>query len=199
MTFLTVLVKWKYQNTVTGFMQTRTILLWSTNRQLYHANQGGITMKIIMGADPAGFELKNAIKEDLLKRGYDVTDIDPDTPVLFQDAAKAVARGVQSKEYERGIAICGTGMGVSIICNKHRGVYAALCESIYQARRAKVVNNTNVLCMGGFIIGNEMGREMARAWLEAEHMVGLDPEMAAIVEKEFDELVDFEAEMYGDK
>ena len=97
-------------------------------------------MKIIMGADPAGFELKNAIKEDLLKRGYDVTDIDPDTPVLFQDAAKAVARGVQSKEYERGIAICGTGMGVSIICNKHRGVYAALCESIYQARRAKVVN-----------------------------------------------------------
>ena len=155
-------------------------------------------MKIIMGADPAGFELKNAIKEDLLTRGYVIMDIDPDEPVLFQEAAKAVARGVQSKEYERGIAICGTGMGVSIICNKHRGVYAALCESIYQARRAKVVNNTNVLCMGGFIIGNEMGREMARAWLEAEHMVGLDPEMARIVEKEFDELVEFENEMYGD-
>ena len=127
-------------------------------------------MKIIMGADPAGFELKNAIKEDLLKRGYEIMDIDPDEPVLFQEAAKAVARGVQSKEYERGIAICGT----------------------------KVVNNTNVLCMGGFIIGNEMGREMARAWLEAEHMVGLDPEMARIVEKEFDELVEFENEMYGD-
>lgn len=95
-------------------------------------------MKIIMGADPAGFELKNAIKEDLLKRGYEIMDIDPDEPVLFQEAAKAVARGVQSKEYERGIAICGTGMGVSIICNKHRGVYAALCESIYQARRAKL-------------------------------------------------------------
>ena len=52
-------------------------------------------------------------------------------------------------------------MGVSIICNKHRGVYAALCESVYQARRAKQVNNTNVLCMGGFIIGPEMGRAMA--------------------------------------
>ena len=70
-------------------------------------------MKIIMGADPAGFELKNAIKEDLLKRGYEIMDIDPDEPVLFQEAAKAVARGVQSKEYERGIAICGTGMGVA--------------------------------------------------------------------------------------
>ena len=153
-------------------------------------------MKVIMGADPAGFELKNAIKEDLLKRGYEVYDTNPDAPVLFQVAARAVAKGVQSKEFERGIAICGTGMGVSIICNKHRGVYAALCESIYQARRSKTVNNTNVLCMGGFIIGNELGREMARAWLEAEHMVGLDPEMARIVEKEFDELVEFEREVY---
>ena len=153
-------------------------------------------MKVIMGADRAGFELKNAIKEDLLKRGYEVYDTNPDAPVLFQVAARAVASGVQSGEYERGIAICGTGMGVSIICNKHRGVYAALCESIYQARRSKTVNNTNVLCMGGFIIGNELGREMARAWLEAEHMVGLEPEMAKIVAKEFDELVEFEREVY---
>lgn len=153
-------------------------------------------MKIIMGADAGGFGLKEAIKEDLLKKGYDVTDTNPDGPVLFQDAAKAVANGVQSKEYDRGIAICGTGMGVSIICNKHRGVYAALCESVYQARRAKTVNNTNVLCMGGMIIGNAMGIEMANAWLEAEHMVGLDPEMARIVEKEFDELVQFEESVY---
>ncbi len=107
-----------------------------------------------------------------------------------------MAKGVQSGEYDRGIAICGTGMGVSIICNKHRGVYAALCESVYQARRAKTVNNTNVLCMGGFIVGQEMGREMARAWLEAEHMAGLDEEMAEIVEKEFDELVEFEKTVY---
>ncbi|MBA4698045.1 MAG: RpiB/LacA/LacB family sugar-phosphate isomerase [Ruminococcus sp.] len=154
-------------------------------------------MKIIMGADPAGFDLKNAIKENLLKKGYEITDIDPDSPVLFQEVAANVARGVQSKEYERGIAICGTGMGVSIICNKHRGVYAALCESLYQARRAKTVNNTNVLCMGGFIIGNEMGIEMANAWLEAEHMSGLTTEMAKIVEKEYDELVEFEKNVYS--
>lgn len=154
-------------------------------------------MKIIMGADPAGFDLKNAIKENLLKKGYEITDIDPDSPVLFQEVAAKVARGVQNKEYERGIAICGTGMGVSIICNKHRGVYAALCESLYQARRAKTVNNTNVLCMGGFIIGNEMGIEMANAWIEAEHMSGLTTEMAKIVEKEYDELVEFEKSVYS--
>ena len=154
--------------------------------------------KIIMAADRYGLALKNAIREDLEKQGYVVYDVNPDEPMLYQDAACAVAGGVQSGEYDRGMAFCGTGMGVSIICNKHRGVYAALCESIYQARRSKTVNNTNVLCMGGFIIGHELGREMARAWLEAEHMVGLDEETARIVAKEFDELVEFEKEAYGD-
>lgn len=152
--------------------------------------------RIIIGGDPGGYDLKNAVRDHLLSQGYDVTDVDPDAPILFQDVACLVAKGVQSKEYDRGIAICGTGMGVSIICNKHRGVYAALCESLYQARRAKQVNNTNVLCMGGFIIGPEMGREMADAWLQAEHMEGLTPEMAEIVEKEFDQLVMFEDTVY---
>ena len=131
--------------------------------------------KVIIGGDPGGFELKNAVRDHLIEEGYDVTDVDPQSPDLFQDVAVKVAQGVQSGTYDRGIAICGTGMGVSIICNKHRGVYAALCESVYQARRAKQVNNTNVLCMGGFIIG---------------------PEMAAIVEKEFDQLVEFEKTVY---
>lgn len=87
-------------------------------------------------------------------------------------------------------------MGVSIICNKHKGVYAALCESVYQARRSKQVNNTNVLCMGGFIIASEMGRVMTDAWLEAEHMKGLTPQMAEIVKNEFDELKALEEKIY---
>lgn len=153
-------------------------------------------MKIIMGADPSGFSLKNAIKEDLLKRGYEIFDVDPEEPVPFQSAAVQVAEGVQSQAFDRGIAVCGTGMGVSIICNKHRGVYAALCESVYQAERAKVVNNTNVLCMGGYLIGDVMGIEMVNKWLEAEHLKGLDGETAKAVEKEFDELVEFEKTVY---
>ena len=82
-----------------------------------------------------------------------------------------------------------------MVCNKHRGVYAALVESVYQARRARQVNNTNVLCMGGFLIGHEMGKEMANAWLSMEHMVDMDPEMAKIVGKEFDALVDTETKV----
>ena len=148
--------------------------------------------KIIMAADRYGLDLKNAIREHLVKQGYDVTDVNPDEPMLYQDAACAVAEGIQSGEYDRGFALCGTGMGVSIICNKHRGVFAALCESVYQARRAKQVNNTNVLCMGGFLIGHELGRVMADAWLEQNYMEGMDPEMAKIVGKEFNELVEFD-------
>ena len=151
---------------------------------------------IIIGGDPGGFSLKNAIRDHLIEEGYDITDVDSDAPIFFQDVAKKVAQGVQSQKFDRGIAICGTGMGVSIICNKHKGIYAALCESVYQARRARQVNNTNVLCLGGFIVGEEMGRIMADAWLEQEHMSGLSPNVAKIVEHEVDQLVEFEKTVF---
>lgn len=152
--------------------------------------------RVIMGADRYGYDLKNAIRDHLLAQGYDVVDVNPDAPILFQDAACKVSQGIQSGECDRGIAICGSGMGVSIICNKHKGVYAALCESVTTARRSKQVNNTNVLCMGGFYIGHELGRLMADAWLEQNLCEGLDPEMAAIVGKEYLELVEFEKEQH---
>jgi len=152
-------------------------------------------MNIILGADIGGFTLKEAVKEALIKRDYDVFDSTPEA-VFFADAAKAVSKGVQSGEFTRGIVFCGTGMGVSIIANKHPGVYAALCESVYQAKRSKVVNNTNVLCLGGMIIGNAMGIEMALAWLEAEHLQGFDEELAQRVYKEFQALEDFEKTVY---
>ena len=156
-------------------------------------------MKVVIGADRGGFSLKEAIKTALDARGYDVTDTNPDGPILFQDAAMAVAGGVQRGDFDRGIVICGTGMGVSIIANKHKGVYAALCESVYTAKRARVVNKTNVLCMGGMIIGNAMGIEMALAWLEAEYMEGFEGERREYLAKEFDALGDFENESFGAK
>ena len=156
-------------------------------------------MKVIIGADVGGYTLKVAIYEALVNRGYDVTDATPGRDVFFRDAATAVAGPVARGEYERGIALCGTGMGVSIIANKHRGVYAALCESVYQARRARVVNKTNVLCMGGMIIGNAMGIDMALAWLEAEYMQGVEGEaQRERVIKQFDALVDFERISFGE-
>jgi len=156
-------------------------------------------MKVVLGADECGFPLKQAIREALIERGYEVNDTNPDNPVLFHIAAKAVAGAVASGEYDRGIVMCGTGMGVSIIANKHRGVYAALCESVYTARRARVVNKTNVLCMGGMIVGNIMGVDMALAWLEAEYLEGSQGEDRKSLSKDFDALVDFEKIAYDNE
>lgn len=148
-------------------------------------------MKIIIGADGGGFSLKEAVKKALQERNYVCYDATPE-PVTFYAAAGLVAGGVAAKEYDRGIVICGTGMGVSIIANKHRGVYAALCESYYQARRSRAVNNTNVLCMGGMLTGYGLGIDMALVWLETEHLQGLTQEEAAIVETEYQSLKDAE-------
>ena len=149
-------------------------------------------MKVIMGADPKGFALKNAVKEALIERGHAVFDATPDEPINFKDAAIAVAKGVQQKQYERGLVFCGSGMGVNIVANKFRGVYCALCESVYTARRAKVINNTNVLAMGGMVMGPEMGVEAALAWLDANHTDGLAPERAEKAKAEFAALVEIE-------
>lgn len=154
-------------------------------------------MKIIMGADEAGYILKNAVKTELINKGYRINDVTPDQPMPFQEMASLVAGGVQSGEYERGIAMCGTGMGVSIVCNKYRGVYAALCESLYQAYRSRVVNNTNVLCMGGFITGCEMGIQMADIWLRTEHLERLSPDAAKKAGKEFQCLQDVERVIFS--
>lgn len=156
-------------------------------------------MKVIMGADFGGYDLKEAVKADLIAHGYEITDVSPDGPITYQDAAKQVARGVQSGAYERGIAICGTGMGVSIIANKFRGVYAALCEGVYTAVRSKTINNTNVLCMGGFITGPYLGCKIANAWLEAEHLMGLDPAEKEKCGKESLAIPEAEEEAYGDR
>lgn len=152
--------------------------------------------KIAIAADPYGFSLKNYIKKDLEKKGHVFLDFSPDEPMEYSMAAHKVAEAVQRKEVDRGIAICGTGMGVSIVCNKHRGVYACLCENLWQAVRAKAVNNTNVLCLGGMITGEYYGAQIANAWIDAEHLVGLDPEMAEIVKGEFARIPAMEEKLY---
>lgn len=153
-------------------------------------------LTIAMAADPFGFSLKNCIRDDLKKKGHTIIDFNPDEPMEYSMAAHKVSMAVQSGQAQRGIAICGTGMGVSIVCNKHRGVYAALCENLWQAVRSRTVNNTNVLCLGGMITGEYLGVQIADAWVNAEHMVGLDPEMAQIVKSEFSRIPALEETLY---
>ena len=152
-------------------------------------------MKVIIGADPCGFDLKEAVKKALLEAGHEVSDTTPEA-AMFYDAAKMVASGVHEGRYERGMIFCGTGMGVSIIANKYRGVYAALCESYYQARRARSVNNANVLCMGGMLIGNTLGVDMAMVFMQTEHLAGYDEETAKRLAGDYAALLAVEQELY---
>lgn len=128
-------------------------------------------MKVAIGADPLGFELKEKVKEHLVKEGYELTDLGTlraDAPVNYIAVSDQVAKAVRKKEAEFGIVFCGTGMGVSIVANKHKGVYCALVESQWAARECRIVNNANMLAMGGRILGEDMANDIADTFLKTQ-------------------------------
>jgi ribose 5-phosphate isomerase B len=133
--------------------------------------------KIFIGSDKSGFALKEAIKQYLVEESYEVEDIgttDEAAPLPFFDVALKGAQKIQSNEYQRGILICGTGMGMSIVANKHEGVFGAACESVYAAEKCRAINDANILCMGGWIIAPIMGVEMTKTFLNTEFTQNLE-------------------------
>ena len=133
-------------------------------------------MRVALGSDKSGFLLKEAIKTYLTEQGIEFEDMG--TPV--------VARAVQSGKFDRGILICGTGMGMSLVANKFDGIYAACVESVYGAKMCRAINNANILTMGGWIIGPEMGVEMVKAFLNTGFTQDLEPWRAEFLTKAFD-------------
>ncbi len=134
-------------------------------------------MKLVIGSDKSGFTLKEAIKLHLMEKGYDVDDhgtLDVENAFAFHQVANKVAKMVQDKEYEKAILICGTGMGMSVVSNKFKGVYAACCESTYAAEKCRAINDANILTMGGWVIGEILGCEMADKFLNTEFTQGLE-------------------------
>lgn len=128
-------------------------------------------MKIVIGADKGGFALKEAIAEYLRDSGYDFCDegtLSLDNPISFGTIAEKVGAKISTGEYDRAILVCGTGMGMSIFANKFPGVRAAVVESQYAASYARKINNANVLCLGGFIIGASMGTEITDTFLNTD-------------------------------
>ncbi len=127
-------------------------------------------MKIAIGSDHAGFPLKNELVPWLRKQGYDVLDVGTYSAeaVDYPDFAAAVARAVAAGETERGIAICGSGVGTSIAANKITGVRAALCHDTFSARQGVEDDAMNVLSLGGRIIGIELAKEVVTAFLGAK-------------------------------
>ena len=129
-------------------------------------------MRISVAADHNGYELKNEISEILKRAGHDVIDIGPhslDPLDDYPDYAKPLAESVSSGETNRGIMVCGSGVGASVAANKIKGVRAAVCHDIYSAHQGVEHDNMNVLCLGSRIVGIEVVRELVSAFISAEY------------------------------
>jgi len=127
-------------------------------------------MKIVVGSDHAGWEHKEAIKKHLLEAGHDVTDAGPGQGESCDYSANAlkVARAVAGGEAERGILICGTGLGMSMAANRVKGVRAALCTDEYMARMSRAHNNATILCLGQRVIGVGLALSILDAWMATD-------------------------------
>jgi len=134
-------------------------------------------MRIAIGTDRNGIKLKEALIEYLTNKGHELIDlgtVDANEPKPYTIVAPAVARAIQKGEADRGILICGTGMGVSIVANKFKGIYAAVVESVYAAENCRKINNANVICLGAFMVGEVMAKEMVDVFLKTEFVQGFD-------------------------
>lgn len=135
-------------------------------------------MKIIIGSDKSGYNLKEAVKAHLVDRGCEVFDCgtqDLENGIPYFKVASAAAEKMQSGAFDKGILICGTGMGMSLVANKYQGVYAACVESTYAAEKCRAINDANVLTMGGWIIGAEMGYAIVDKFLDTAFTENLEP------------------------
>jgi ribose 5-phosphate isomerase B len=130
--------------------------------------------KIAIGNDHGGYELKVRIAEHLRGKGLEVVDVGTDSTeiVRYPYFAAKVVNMVASGQAPRGILICSTGIGMSIMANKHRGIRAALCTSTYMARLTREHNDSNILCLGGKITGEFEAIDMVDTWLAAEYQGG---------------------------
>jgi RpiB/LacA/LacB family sugar-phosphate isomerase len=126
-------------------------------------------MRIVLGADHAGFELKSVLLEDLKGSSHEIIDVGTDGPasVDYPDFAEKVGELVRSSRADRGILICGSGVGASVAANKMNGVRAGLCHDTYSAHQGVEHDDMNVLVLGGRVIGVAMARELVTAFLGA--------------------------------
>ncbi len=130
--------------------------------------------RIIVGADHNGRPLKDAVRDYLRSKGYQVDDfgVNSDTPVDYPDVGAEVALKVSQGQYDRGVLVCGTGAGMAIVANKLPGVRAVAVYDPYTAERARASNNAQIITLGGQIIGPDVAKKLIDIWLESEYQGG---------------------------
>jgi len=131
-------------------------------------------MNIAIGCDHAGFTLKQAIIGLLAELGHKYEDFGcyDDVPVDYPDIGITVAKSISDKKYDLGILLCSTGVGMCIVANKIHGIRAALCHDTFSAKRAREHTDANILCMGEWVIGKGLARDIVKTFLSSEHIGG---------------------------
>ncbi|HHW12884.1 MAG TPA: ribose 5-phosphate isomerase B [Firmicutes bacterium] len=131
-------------------------------------------MRIAIGCDENGYEMKEAIKAHLEQRGVEYEDMGcgAGETVLYPEIARRVAVSIMEGKFDRGILICGTGLGMAIVANKIPGVRAATCHDVYSAERARKSNNAQIITFGAQVIGNVLATKLVDVWLDSEFAGG---------------------------
>ena len=131
-------------------------------------------MKIAVACDHGGYRLKNVLMNEMEKQGYEVVDFGTysEESCYYPDYAAKAAKAVASGECEKGVVVCGTGIGVSITCNKVDGIRCALVHDVFSAKATRAHNDTNMLAMGQRVIGEGLALEILNAWLHTEYEGG---------------------------
>jgi len=158
-------------------------------------------MKLAVGSDKSGFALKERLREHLVARGLEVVDLgttDPENFIPYFKVAARVALAVQRGEVDRAVLCCGTGQGMALVANKFKGVYACCVESVYAAGRASIINQANVLTIGGWIVAPEAGVEMVDEWLRRRFGEGFPEDRQQFLANAFAEVQRVEAENFSE-
>lgn len=142
-------------------------------------------IKIAIGSDHGGFEYKASIIKALQDKGYDVVDMGTyspescDYPIIAKKVARAVAKG----DFEKGILVCGTGIGMSMAANKVKGIRAAVCGDTFSARATRAHNNANILCLGQRVVGEGLALDIVDIWLTTKFEGGRHERRVNMIEE----------------
>jgi len=153
--------------------------------------------RIVIGSDKTGFPLKESVRAHFESKGFTVEDVGnttPDTNLLYFEVAARLAAKIQSGEFERGILFCGTGMGMNIVANKFKGIYAGVVESGYCAKMSSAINRVNVLTMGSFVMGSRMAIDAIEDWLRTGFLDGVMEERKPFISQGYEKVIELENE-----
>ncbi|MBU2513117.1 ribose 5-phosphate isomerase B [bacterium] len=141
--------------------------------------------KIIIGSDHGGFGLKESLKNALEDLAYHIEDIGcyNTNSVHYPNIAEKVASSISTGKFEKGILICGTGIGMSIVANRFKQVRAALCHDHFTAKMAREHNDSNLLVLGGRVIGDEVAKDILITWLETDFQGGRHQERVNMIDQ----------------